>query len=157
MKSTTFGIFVFAFQVAHVFAGVAPSAAEECGDLGVMAYTDAALAKGINTTGIRTCKEHPLGPNPRPEPQGLGESDAKRDLDDLLNPREELQACWYGDPYGCSKGYCYKVCGDNGRWCWTAWNGGWGDWRTCSAKDDCKDTQGAECGEGGCKACGCSC
>ncbi|KAL2061170.1 hypothetical protein VTL71DRAFT_7443 [Oculimacula yallundae] len=37
--------------------------------------------------------------------------------------------CWSGSPYGCDAGKkrCWKVCGDNGQWCWTARGDGGGD------------------------------
>ncbi|KAL0931075.1 uncharacterized protein CTRU02_213810 [Colletotrichum truncatum] len=158
--AVTASIIVLANPIA---AGVAPAtAAEECGSLGVMTYTDASLLEGVDLTQIRTCRDHPLGPGARPSAppaQGPGGSaEAKRDaFGEMLVRQEGTDACWYGDSTGCTNGYCWKTCGDKGRWCWTAWNKGWGNWRTCSKSSDCKKNSDAEGGEGGCKACGCSC
>ncbi|KAE8384030.1 hypothetical protein BDV23DRAFT_189625 [Aspergillus alliaceus] len=48
------------------------------------------------------------------------------------------QKCWTRSPYGCSKDrYCWKQCGNNGQWCWTAHAGGTGPWTSCSTDADC--------------------
>ncbi|KAI0543369.1 hypothetical protein F4679DRAFT_593056 [Xylaria curta] len=99
------------------------------------------VPEGANATDYRTCIEHPLG--------RAGPSDG-----DSLSKR----ACWLGQATGCSKGYCWKRCGDDlaqGHWCWTA-IGGTGDWYQCSVDEQCHDYM--PCGEGkGCASCGCSC
>lgn len=67
--------------------------------------------------------------------------------------------CWYGAPYGCSDGYCWRTCGQTGEWCWLAANNGNGAWLTCSNAGQCApgSVGGASCGKGDCGACGCSC
>ncbi len=67
--------------------------------------------------------------------------------------------CWYGAPYGCSKGYCWKSCSQVGDWCWLASNDGNGGWLGCSNDNHCApaSTQGSACGKGNCHDCGCSC
>lgn len=120
------------------FAGLAAAArlsqadAEAyCGDLGVMP-----VPEGANPDNVRTCLEHPLGSPKTPQ---------------ILEKRD----CWYGKKSGCSKGYCWKTCGQGGQWCWTAQGDGSGPWVTCGSDGDCNESQ--SCGGGGCKACGCSC
>ncbi|KAL0939906.1 uncharacterized protein CTRU02_206516 [Colletotrichum truncatum] len=143
-----------------ILAGVAPAeAAAVCGSLGVMTYTDAAVAlKGADPAMVRACKEHPLGPSVRPSGAVVspGSSNAKRNL---IGRQEEPDACLKDNEpsFGCTDGYCWKRCGEGaGRWCWTAWNGGFGSWRTCGANRDCGSAAGSACGEG-CSRCGCGC
>lgn len=69
--------------------------------------------------------------------------------------RQEAQACWYESGFGCADGYCWTACGDNGEWCWTAANGGSGDWESCNTFSDCIGS--GDCATGDCKECGCSC
>ncbi|KAK2732295.1 hypothetical protein CKAH01_02241 [Colletotrichum kahawae] len=106
-----------------------------------MSYTAGSMdEKGVDPSQIRKCKEHPLGSNPRPEgAHGWGK-------------------CWDVDPgeYGCSRGYCYRACDGDGRWCWTARNRGYGLWKTCDARADCRVADDISCGRG-CRASGCSC
>ncbi|KAF6825845.1 hypothetical protein CPLU01_10042 [Colletotrichum plurivorum] len=151
-------------------AGVAPAAsAEKCGDLGLMTFADGSLEKDVDPAQIRACKEHPL-PNPRPE-GAIGPhpvSDTQEVADNLTvanywgwrgGKHPGWGYCWKADPgeYGCSRGYCYKACDDSGRWCWTARNRGYGSWKTCDSRADCRvDATDGGCGRG-CKACGCSC
>ncbi|EJD47258.1 hypothetical protein AURDEDRAFT_62495, partial [Auricularia subglabra TFB-10046 SS5] len=123
--------------------------AENCGALGVLKVDLAKLPEGVDPAAIRQCKQHPLGhAGPR-----NGTSAAVED--GALSKR----ACWYGDSYGCTDGYCYKSCNTkgSGQWCWQAWDKGWGQWRTCAGKGDCKPNKSSDCGQGGCDACGCSC
>ncbi|KAF9534046.1 hypothetical protein CPB83DRAFT_728072, partial [Crepidotus variabilis] len=47
------------------------------------------------------------------------------------------EGCWYDSQIGCTGGYCWKVCGNNGEWCWTANNGGVGSLISCSNWQDC--------------------
>ena len=78
------------------------------------------------------------------------------------NPKEK-RACWYGEHYGCSDGYCWVACGteDDGNWCWVAIGAGRGPWLRCTTRNQC--AQGAvprvnlACGIGESDACGCSC
>lgn len=114
-------------------------AAKTCGDLGVITSKDLA---GTAPQNSRLCREHPnslvnggMGPN-------------------------AAQKCWYGAPYGCSKGYCFRTCSSpvKGSWCWiTREGGGAEEWKTCSRDEDCKS--GGVCSPkvSGCKSCGCSC
>ncbi|KAG6010470.1 hypothetical protein E4U21_006472 [Claviceps maximensis] len=114
-----------------------------CGSLGIMAVDKSTLPPSVDAEHIRECLDHP---------------EAKQ-----LQPRLGLElverACWEGGTQlGCSKeGYCWKVCGPQGQWCWTAYNSGFGEWIRCSGAKDCNT--GMSCGQGGddCKACGCSC
>ncbi|KAL3952683.1 hypothetical protein VFPFJ_11403 [Purpureocillium lilacinum] len=108
--------------------------AGQCGALGVMKVDTSALPAGVDPGAIRKCAEHPVAASPNPI--------AKRD-------------CWYGKNSGCSKGYCWKSCGGNGQWCWTAFNDGYGNWIGCSNDNQCNTNQA--CGIGNCKTCGCSC
>ncbi|KAL0933838.1 idi-2 precursor [Colletotrichum truncatum] len=141
MKFTSTTILALAAHLAPISAGVAPTAAEECGALGVMSSTDAAIEAGVNPSEIRKCKEHPLS----------------------LVSREETNLfardCWWGDDYGCTDNYCWQKCNPKeGHWCWTAWGNGFGDWRKCQNKGDCNPgTKNTACGQGNCEKCGCSC
>ena len=101
---------------------------------------------------VRHCKEHPLHNATAAGP--VSES-ASPGLTTSLHKRQ----CYYADAYGCTNGYCWKQCNTpgSGQWCWTAWNQGWGAWRTCAGRGDCNLISTADCGQGGCKDCGCSC
>ncbi|KAI8962745.1 hypothetical protein F5Y11DRAFT_181488 [Daldinia sp. FL1419] len=143
MKAT-YAIFLLAAQMASVLSSPSPAVLNaECDASG--AIDIAQLPEGIDAGAVRKCVEHPLG-------SASEESIAKRE--GALFERD----CWYGKSHGCSKGYCWKTCGD-GPWCWTARNGGFGDWYTCKSDNDCQTSY--SCGEsaGGkeCKKCGCSC
>ncbi|KAJ7232483.1 hypothetical protein B0H12DRAFT_1145201 [Mycena haematopus] len=134
------------FQIAT--ASVNTTAADECGALGVLEVPDV-LPEGVNPTDIRTCAGHPLEVNG---------TRANRDGFQGLAAR----ACVTDATLGCTVengvGYCWKVCGTGGQWCWTASNGGYGGWDTCiSAKDCGTDNNEFGCGAGGCDSCGCSC
>ncbi|GAW26619.1 putative IDI-2 precursor [Rosellinia necatrix] len=113
--------------------------ADGCGAGGLQVVANAtALPAGVDPCKFRKCAEHPLG---RGDPAAL-----------------EKRKCWYeSKSFGCSKGYCWKRCAprDTGNWCWTAAEAGWGDWHTCKDDGDC--AIGLACGQGDCKACGCSC
>ncbi|OTA62422.1 hypothetical protein K449DRAFT_382417 [Hypoxylon sp. EC38] len=140
-----YGILLLAAQALSVFASPAPAAPNsDCGDLGFV--NKAELPEGVDPSAVRTCNEHPLGND------NTGVS--KRDPTGDLFKRE----CWYGKSVGCTKGYCWKTCG-NGPWCWTARNGGFGDWYTCGRDSDCKTSFACGQSAGGkeCKSCGCSC
>lgn len=89
---------------------------------------------------------------------------AKNSPESNLDPNpKEKRACWYGDKYGCSDGYCYRVCGekDDGNWCWVAIGGGNGPWLRCTIRNQCAPDAvpavSLGCGTGECDACGCSC
>ena len=119
------------------------NAGKECGDLGIM-QAPGVLPEGINATDIRQCANHPLGRS-------------HVNLTPALTARA-AEACETGSPYGCDQGFCWKVCAAGGEWCWTASNGGFGPWITCSTYSDCgDDAEQFPCGTGGCQDCGCSC
>ncbi|KAG8160058.1 hypothetical protein KVR01_010695 [Diaporthe batatas] len=146
MKFATAALVAIAAQATQVFAAAAiDPIAEECGALGVMKYTPKA-GENVDISNIRKCKEHPLSVN--------GVSAGPEQVSGALEKRE----CWYGEDYGCSKGYCFQKCGSSGEWCWTAWNGGLGEWRSCDSNAQCDPSAaGSACGQGDCDACGCSC
>ncbi|KAI8276638.1 hypothetical protein COL154_006968 [Colletotrichum chrysophilum] len=147
MKLTTTALLTLAAHLSLTSAGPAPTAAEECGPLGVMSSTDAATKAGISPADIRKCKEHPLSlVSPR---------DTAADATDATVFARD---CWWGDNYGCTDGYCWEKCNpEKGHWCWTAWGDGFGDWRKCKGKGECEPVKNAACGQGNCEKCGCSC
>ncbi|KAF2966352.1 hypothetical protein GQX73_g7221 [Xylaria multiplex] len=115
-----------------------PSDIDECGTGGLYSVDISTLPEGVNPNGLRKCAEHPV---------------ANTTIAAL-----EKRDCYYGaKPYGCTDGFCWKKCSTNGggQWCWTAANGGFGDWIKCSSDDQCNAFQA--CGLGECQACGCSC
>lgn len=153
MKFTTA---IVALLAAHAQAGVAPAAAVNCGQLGVMQYDEAALPTNVDAGEVRTCAEHPLALSLNPDLLK-----APVTLDGSGDSALVRRACVKSPDYGCTKGYCWKQCIGGGRWCWTAWNNGFGNWQTCSQDSQCKPQAQAECGESAsgkeCKQCGCSC
>ncbi|EJD47239.1 hypothetical protein AURDEDRAFT_102628 [Auricularia subglabra TFB-10046 SS5] len=105
----------------------------------------ATLPEGVDPTAIRKCKELPSGGNITAPTGALD----KRD-------------CYNGPlTYGCGvdNHICWKTCNTagSGQWCWTAWNKGFGAWRSCAQDQDCFPSVDADCGQGGCAMCGCSC
>ncbi|KAJ6587390.1 hypothetical protein B0H10DRAFT_1961400 [Mycena sp. CBHHK59/15] len=138
--STSF-IALVAATLSQIAAASVNTTADECGALGVMKVPDV-LPEGINPTDIRNCAGHPLE---------INGTRANRDGFQGLIGRN----CVTGATIGCTQsngvGYCWKVCGPGGEWCWTASNGGFGGWDTCiSAKDCGTDNNGYGCGAGGC-------
>ncbi|KAK7192443.1 hypothetical protein DPSP01_009734 [Paraphaeosphaeria sporulosa] len=79
-----------------------------------------------------------------------------------LHARSELhkRGCAWRQ-YGCEKGYCWQKCEQSspGGWCWLAFNGGNGDWVTCSKDSDCVDRHdnNPSCGNPTRPSGGCSC
>ncbi|GKT65559.1 hypothetical protein ColTof4_03675 [Colletotrichum tofieldiae] len=138
MKFIAIAVLALVPHLTSVQASIAPGAASNCGDLGVMSYTGPSLA-GVDAVTTRTCREHPLR------------------VDSGFPPKLAARECWFGDDYGCTKGYCWEKCEGDGKWCWTAWNHGLGKWRSCSGKEDCAPNDTSACGQGGCDDCGCSC
>ncbi|OTB11572.1 hypothetical protein K445DRAFT_321952 [Daldinia sp. EC12] len=141
---TSYTIFLLAAQMLSVLSSPAPAASNaDCGAAGTFEISQ--LPKGVDPSAVRTCIEHPLG-------NSLQESVEKRE--GALFER----ACWHGKAVGCTKGYCWKTCGD-GPWCWTARNSGFGDWYTCKSDSDCSQSQPCSQSTAGkdCKSCGCSC
>lgn len=132
-----------------------------CGDLGLMSdqLTDRKLS-AAEMANVRLCADHPLGRTRPEEGESLApmaDEPAPVGKRSLLTERK----CYDKAPLGCSKGYCWKSCGDQiGQWCWTARFGGEGAWATCKSYEDCGiDDQNFGCGKGCHKAdqCGCSC
>ncbi|RDB29458.1 hypothetical protein Hypma_014817 [Hypsizygus marmoreus] len=80
------------------------------------------------------------GPMPKSNlPDGVIANDVRKCVGHPLDKDVNAQACWTGSPYGCTDGYCWKVCGSFGEWCWTAANKGQGAWLKCSAYTDCHE------------------
>ncbi|KAF9262624.1 hypothetical protein L218DRAFT_394915 [Marasmius fiardii PR-910] len=132
-----------------------PSAADvaECGELGVLTYNVSDLPAGVSPDSVRKCANHPLG---KITPEIAARDGAP--ATNILGKRD----CWYGASYGCSGDagkpkYCWKTCGANGEWCWTAQGGGWGPWIGCNTAEDCNQGMACGLGNGDCTACGCSC
>ncbi|PWY76124.1 hypothetical protein BO94DRAFT_538503 [Aspergillus sclerotioniger CBS 115572] len=157
------------FSMLALTSAISSPTAEgaECGDLDIMAVSKADLPEGVSPSDVRKCKDHPLGRNRSLEGASLAPQD---DIDPSLSinttatseveARSDLntlgeRSCYSAAPYGCSKGYCWKACGENGEWCWTARKAGVGAWYTCSTYKDCGTTTYA-CGVG-CPSCGCGC
>ncbi|PYI09935.1 hypothetical protein BO78DRAFT_383762 [Aspergillus sclerotiicarbonarius CBS 121057] len=116
----------------------------ECGDLDVMVVPAADLPEGVSPSDVRKCKDHPLGNNRHVKGASLAPLDAVDVLFLTNNTTASAEihalqdrACYKDAPYGCSGGYCWKVCGNKGEWCWTAKKGGVGAWYTCSSYKDC--------------------
>ncbi|CEL01997.1 hypothetical protein ASPCAL01573 [Aspergillus calidoustus] len=86
-------------------------------------------------------------------------SDLDLDLDPEVNLNvgtREQAACEWKAEYGCpGSGYCWKTCGKQGEWCWTATKGGIGSWITCSTWRDC-GTHTYACARGLSLSFGCS-
>ncbi|KAK8002422.1 2-isopropylmalate synthase [Apiospora arundinis] len=123
---------------------VTQALAAECGSTENVMVVPA----GANETEYRHCANHPLGD---------AKAQVARDLN-VLDKRD----CWRGAETGCTKGYCWKRCGNNyndGNWCWTAKGGdGKGDWYKCSDNGQCFSYM--QCGQsngGNCPDCGCDC
>ncbi|KAI1850264.1 hypothetical protein JX265_002162 [Neoarthrinium moseri] len=132
------------------------AAAAQCGDLGVLSFNAKDLPDGVNASDVRNCAEHPLGNGNMLKRDNDNETTTESRGLDLLSPRD----CYDKAPYGCTDGYCWKACGSagDGKWCWTANNGGLGSWITCKTYNDCGGSALYACGKGlNCKTCGCSC
>jgi hypothetical protein len=152
-------------EAAAVLSFAMPDAVADCGLLGVMTYNAADLPVGVSPAALRKCAGHPLGPTRLkgegslaplgPDHHAVKMRGVPADAEVASSPLE-ARDCYYDAEYGCSKGYCWKQCGPKGQgqWCWTALDGGFGDWITCSAWDDCNTNMA--CGQN-CDKCGCSC
>ncbi|CEI60176.1 hypothetical protein FVEN_g6360 [Fusarium venenatum] len=136
-----------------------------CGDLGILDITT--LQDGVEPAELRLCADHPLGRKRNLDPkQGSSIAPGDKGLPKDVSPADSTgllskRICWDVAPYGCeNRSYCWKVCGQNGEWCWTAHAGGSGAWRGCRTWGDCgTDDKDFGCGKN-CKAsgiCGCSC
>ncbi|KAF8206639.1 hypothetical protein K438DRAFT_1577493 [Mycena galopus ATCC 62051] len=169
MKFTTSFIALVAATLSQTAAASVDTTADECGALGVMEVPDV-LPEGVNPTDIRKCAGHPVELNgtraDRDDFQGKYKTVIRTDM--YLMPTTVLflglvgRACVTSAQFGCTEvngvGYCWKVCGPGGEWCWTASNGGYGGWDTCISANNCgTDNNAYGCGAGGCASCGCSC
>lgn len=145
MKFSPSIVALAAAMLSQTVGAAITSAAAECGNLGVMEVPDT-LPEGVTADKVRKCAAHPLDAN--------GES-LSREVNDLV--KRGAQECETKASFGCSKGFCWKVCGPGGEWCWTASDEGTGPWKTCNTFKDCGSDDsfacGVECGE----KCGCSC
>ncbi|KAK1993560.1 hypothetical protein LX36DRAFT_615676 [Colletotrichum falcatum] len=163
---------------AMAYAAAAPASADAgaaaiCGDLGVLSFEGGRLPDGVSPGNVRMCAGHPNGRVRVLDPQqgaslapmeGGAEGGVPSANETALPSGLPLteRSCYYNAPYGCSGGYCWKTCGDpgDGKWCWTATNGGLGSWNQCSTYVDCSTNSiTAGCGKGCLKpgVCGCSC
>ncbi|KAF3935454.1 hypothetical protein ABW20_dc0108010 [Dactylellina cionopaga] len=163
MKFTAATLFLIA-QISGGMAAAVSSAAAECGSLGVMQ-----VPAGADPANFRKCAGHPLGHardlsqttyTPLTPEQIEKAQNVKLDARSVIPALSGrgVNACWFGANSGCTKGYCWKSCGNNGEWCWTASSGGSGPWVQCNSANQCGS--GEACGQG-CKSgsndCGCSC
>ncbi|PTB39177.1 hypothetical protein M441DRAFT_433671 [Trichoderma asperellum CBS 433.97] len=137
-----------------------------CGELGAINLGPNELPGHVSLEDVRTCAQHPLGRNRTLDlsdeasvpPAYVNQSMAGNEITSHVR-RLAQDSCYFGAPYGCSKGYCWKACGSTpGKWCWTAAGGGYGKWNQCASYEDCgtddaRFSCGAFCG----KHCGCSC
>ncbi|KAL7949289.1 hypothetical protein V8C42DRAFT_310480 [Trichoderma barbatum] len=138
------------------------NARQLCGGLKVMKIDTNQLPRGISPGNLRMCEGHPLHQNDTIDILD-GASLAPAVIDQHgSNPVSSIylpakRACYYAAPYGCTRGYCWKACDADGKWCWTAAHGGYGDWTTCKTFEDCgQDDRNFGCGKH-CHRCGCSC
>ncbi|POR32174.1 Uncharacterized protein TPAR_07615 [Tolypocladium paradoxum] len=172
MKGYT-NILVVAYAALALGAAM-PDNAAECGQLGAMSLAlDAGkLPEGATLGDVRKCADHPLGRDrdlataSMPTTGDLSSAPAAADnLPAETTPNDagnsgltalEGRACEKAAQFGCSKGYCWKTCGNNGEWCWTARNGGSGSWYTCNSWHECGTEDSYACGKF-CSSCGCSC
>ncbi|KAJ7197938.1 hypothetical protein GGX14DRAFT_374572 [Mycena pura] len=168
MKFSTGFLALVAAMLSQIAAASVDTAAE-CGALGGVMKVPDVLPEGVNLTDIRNCAGHPLGINETRTGsegfiQGKYKTIIQKDsyLMSTITSRPG-RACETRETLVCTKGkdgvgYCWKVCGRGGEWCWTASNGGFGGWDTCIDASDCgTDNNEYGCGAGGCADCGCSC
>ncbi|KAL5092916.1 hypothetical protein Trisim1_000648 [Trichoderma cf. simile WF8] len=132
-----------------------------CGDLEVMKMDVNQLPTGISPDSVRMCEEHPLNQDGIDILDGASLAPAdvsQRGVTSALPLYFGVKrACYYAAPYGCTRGYCWKACDDDGKWCWTASQGGYGNWATCKTFEDCGlDDDDFGCGKR-CQRCGCGC
>ncbi|KXJ90353.1 hypothetical protein Micbo1qcDRAFT_205202 [Microdochium bolleyi] len=140
MKFSTVFQTITTLAATGLVAAAADNASEaQCGFGGEYhPNLDALKGTEIDPNDIRKCKEHPLG-----------------SATAVLGKRE----CYHDAPFGCTDGYCWKQCGvaGSGQWCWTASNGGFGQWIGCSTNQQCNAQQDCGVGPADCDSCGCSC
>ncbi|KAF7373480.1 Protein kinase domain protein [Mycena sanguinolenta] len=155
MKFSTSFIALVAAMLSQTAAATSidTTATDECGALGVMQIPDV-LPDGVSRTDFRKCASHPFEVN-----------GTRINHDGTLGlVARAADTCETASPYGCTVsngvGYCWKVCGSGGQWCWTASNYGAGPWDTCNTFKDCGiDNAAFGCGVGCSQPsqCGCSC
>ncbi|KAM5349924.1 hypothetical protein ACJ41O_006429 [Fusarium nematophilum] len=151
MKLTTFCL--MAYHALCVLSMPANNAAAECGDLGVMDWSQEDLPDYVDRNDLRKCKEHPA------TLAGLVSLNKK---DNTLQERK-CEPPGSREKWGCDTetGYCWMNCGkvDKGEWCWEAFNYGRGRWSKCEKDNDCffNTERGARCSIGNCVGCGCGC
>ncbi|KAL7933109.1 hypothetical protein V8C35DRAFT_304943 [Trichoderma chlorosporum] len=137
------------------------SAQQLCGDLEVLKTDISQLPNGIPVENVRMCKGHPLDQDTFDildgaslAPVDVSPYDAALGLFLHLGAK---RACYYAAPYGCTRGYCWKACDAEGKWCWTAAHDGYGAWIECKTFEDCgQDDEVFSCGKS-CQRCGCGC
>jgi len=165
MKSSLFAL-AFAAMTPLVAAGDCLYKGNEavCGDLGVMNVAPSDIPKGVLASEVRLCADHPNGGRDRELDPKNGASLAPVEDEKRIQPSPKTlfeRRCTLSHPYGCSEGFCWKVCGKSGQWCWTAAAKGSGHWRGCHSWMDCgMDADKYACGMH-CRTrpgnCGCTC
>ena len=145
MRISTIGF--LALQATGILAAAASKDAADCGELGVLDWSQVNIPTDVDHNDLRKCRDHPETLTTRNENKGSN----------LLQKRE----CWDGKSFGCSNtGWCWMRCGGT-KWCWLARDKGYGDWLSCNNDDQCiaafQIDQIAGCGKGNCADCGCSC
>ncbi|KAF3915548.1 hypothetical protein ABW21_db0204797 [Orbilia brochopaga] len=170
MKFTAAIILIAQFTSAYCAA--VSSDAAECGSLGVLDASN--LPAGTDLSLVRKCAGHPNGRDRDLANASMPPMDGeimKRSQNEVLTPLsvrsvltgQTTQKCYYGAPYGCTKGYCWKACGPqngDGKWCWTANGLGFNEWIKCQTYNDCGSATyacGQGCGPKNYAQCGCSC
>ncbi|KPM41722.1 hypothetical protein AK830_g4816 [Neonectria ditissima] len=129
MKTSNNALLLLAYSVL-VSSAVSPASPEArakaiCGDLGILDITT--LPDGVEPSELRLCADHPMGRNRTLDPkkgaslapggEGYRKDITPADSTDVLSKR----VCYDAAPYGCEGKWCWKTCGDNEEWCWTAW------------------------------------
>lgn len=154
------GIFFATAAFTLVFsADVASDAADECGSLGVMSLDN--LPAGVDPANVRKCADHPFGNNRPMEGTSLAPLD-DTNVTSADAHKLDARSCKIDrvSSWGCTDGYCWKICDGGGRWCWTATNFGIGPLKTCSSHSDCGNIyycgQNCACGNN-CGSCACGC
>ncbi|KAI7758661.1 hypothetical protein LZL87_007052 [Fusarium oxysporum] len=101
--------------------------------------TESPIRVSKQSAEVRLCADHPLGCDRELEPEkGASLAPSVKDEGALLVGKRLFERkCSFSAEYDCSKGYCWKQCGKNGEWCWTAVSGGTGPWRGCHSWQGC--------------------
>ncbi|KAL6690933.1 hypothetical protein J3F84DRAFT_352854 [Trichoderma pleuroticola] len=84
-----------------------------CGDLEVMKMDVNQLPPGISMDNVRMCQEHPLNQDDIDILDGasLAPADVSQSGGTSALPLHfrVKRACYYAAPYGCTRGYCWKM------------------------------------------------